>query len=159
MRFGRFVECLNQLKRPQILKRERKISRKVCEIVPGTSLGILMVISFSTQTYKLTVKMQRQRKPVVPLSPYSVENPPSIGETLNNRKLTTEASITEVVLIICFSVSDDSSNQPSSEQWLLKRVTLQHPSNNYRLSIAMWRQIQAIGNQNLRNRSNQNENA
>ena len=71
MRFGRFVECLNQLKRPQILKKKGKISRKVCEIVPGTSLGILMVISFSTQNlYKLTVKNAATKEASSPLSPY-----------------------------------------------------------------------------------------
>ena len=47
-------------------------------------------------------------------------------------------------MITLFSVSDDSSNQPSSEQWLLKRVTLQHPSNNYRLSIAMWNRFRPL---------------
>ncbi len=85
-------------------KEKGKISRKVCEIVPGTSLGILMVISFSTQNlYKLTVKNAATKEASSPFVPiYSVENPPSIGETLNNRKLTTEASITEVVLITLF---------------------------------------------------------
>ena len=103
MRFGRFVECLNQLKRPQILKKRKENISKVCEIVPGTSLGILMVISFSTQNlYKLTVKMQRQRKPVVPLSPYI----PLKIHLQSERRLTTgnlpQRPASEVVLITLF---------------------------------------------------------
>src|SRR3712207_8959545 len=39
-----------------LFRSKGKISLKVCEIVPGTSLGILIVISFKTQNlYILTV--------------------------------------------------------------------------------------------------------
>ena len=44
--------------------------------------------------------MNEASNPFVPI--YSVEKPPSIGETLNNKKLTKEASITDVVLMILF---------------------------------------------------------